>query len=188
MEDFGAWNATPEDLCRRRVASCDLFVLLAGPVFGSATPSGASYTQAEYEAADGANRPLLVFLTADDFLIPASVAESAAARRKQDAFRKKVSVRTCATFDSSADVATKVVQAIRNWEASPAEHSIVRVQRVGTEDAREFRRPFLRFGRNPDVEVPVVDDPEVSWEHGMAFKHAGQLFYRHLSATNNSWL
>lgn len=188
MEDFGAWDQTPSELCRRRVVECDLFVLLAGPLYGSLGPLGVSYTEAEYESAQQAGKPCLVFLTEREFLIPASIAESSTLRRKQEAFRRKVSDRVRATFANCHEAAVKVVQAIRNWELSPAEHSIIRIWRSQSLaiQPKEFRRPFLRFGRNPEAEVPIVDDPDVSWEHGMIFKHAGQFYYRHLSSTNPS--
>ena len=188
MEDFGARDEPPDELCRRRVASCDLFVILAGPLYGSTGAAGVSYTEEEYDTACKANKPCLIFLTTDDFLIPASVAESVAARRRQNALRKRLAGRVRATFSDYAELSAKVVQAIRNWEALPAEHSIIRIRRDNLPDYREFRRPFLRFGRNPEIEMPILGDPDVSWEHGMAFKHDGQFYYRHLSRTNNTWL
>jgi hypothetical protein len=189
MEDFGAWDETPEELCRRRVASCDLFVILAGPLYGSIGAAGISYTEEEYDTARKASKPCLIFLTTDDFLIPASAAESVTARRKQDALRKRLAGFVRASFSNCTELPEKVLQAISNWEAVPAEHSIIRIRRDDSRpDYREFRRPFLRFGRNPEIEVPILGDPDVSWEHGMAFKHDGQFYYRHLSRTNNTWL
>ncbi len=52
----------------------------------------------------------------------------------------------------------------------------------------ELRRPFLRLGRNPESEIPISDDPDVSWDHGVIFQHAGEFFYRHLSQTNPAWI
>jgi hypothetical protein len=190
MEDFGAWNETPSDLCHHRIAECDLFVILAGPLYGSIDPTGRSYTESEYDTAQTTGKPCLVFLTTEDFLIPASVAESLTARRKQDAFRKKIGNGVWVTFSTCNELSTKVVQAIRNWEASPAEHSIIRIRQAGPSHGkiREFRRPFLRFGRNPEAEIAITNDPDVSWEHGMLFKHEGQFYYRHMSGTNATWL
>jgi hypothetical protein len=188
MEDFGARDELPADLCRRRVAACDLIVILAGPAYGSIGPTGTSYTEDEYDTAQAFGKPCLVFLTTDDFPVPASAVETDRGRRKQDAFRRKIAGRTVERFGSCVELSTKVVQAIRNWEASPVEHSIVRVRRDGAKEALEFRRPFLRFGRDPDIEVAVLDDSQVSRAHGMVFKHAGLFYYRHLSRTNVSCL
>jgi hypothetical protein len=188
MEDFGASNETPDELCRRRVAACDLFIILIGPLYGSVGRTGVSYTESEYNTAQKAGKPCLVFLASEDYLIPANVAEPVGKRRKQSAFRKKVVGRTRAMFRNSADLATKVLQAIRNWEKSPSEHSIIRIHRDGESNlVKEFQRPFLRFGRNPDLEFPL-NDRGVSWEHGMVVKHSERFYYRHLSRTNNSWL
>lgn len=188
MEDFGAWDETPAELCHRRVSECDLFVIVAGPLYGSMGPDGLSYTESEYDVAQVTGKPCFVFLTTEDFLIPANIAESLISQRKQEAFRKKISQRVRAAFSTCAELPLKVIQAIRNWEASPSEHSIIRIQRVGDAETKAFRRPFLRFGRNPEVEVSVLSDPDVSWEHGMIFKHAGQFYYRHLSKVNPTWL
>lgn len=190
MEDFGARDEPPDELCRRRVATCDLFVILVGISYGSVGPTGISYTEMEYETALAAGRPCLVFLTMSELPIPAVVAEPDALQRKQQEFRERLhgSERTTASFRDCSELSTGVVQAIRNWEATPLEHSVIRVRRDGDGQARDYRRPFLRFGRNPEIEVAIVGDPEVSWEHGMVFKHAGRFSYRHLSRTNRTWL
>ena len=51
MEDFGSWDTAPDDFCRSKVAKCDLFVCIAGPLYGSRSPAGRSYTEREFEAA-----------------------------------------------------------------------------------------------------------------------------------------
>src|SRR2546421_7829816 len=77
MEDFGAWDIASDELCTQRVAACDLFVILAGPLYGSVVESGKSYTEREYDTAESLHIPCLCFLTADDFLIPATLSEAA---------------------------------------------------------------------------------------------------------------
>lgn len=185
MEDFGAWNEAPADLCRRRVAECDLFVILAGPLYGTIVPGGPSYTEFEYDIAQETQKPCLIFLTSEAFLIPANLVEPVTTKRKQDVFRKKIGSRVQAMFSTCTELPGKVLQAIHNWETTPAEHSVIRIHPISPNgDAREFRRPFLRFGRNPEAEVLIKNDPTVSWEHGMMFKHEGRFYYRHLSAIN----
>ena len=121
MEDFGSWNTAPDDFCRSKVAECDILVCLAGPLYGSLTPAGPSYTESEFQAAIDKQRPCLVFLTDDDFLLPANLFEQDKPRKRQLAFRKKISGdRIVAQFSTCKDIAVKVVQALRNWEASLA--------------------------------------------------------------------
>ena len=189
MEDFGAWDVASDDLCSQRVAACDLFVILAGSFYGSTVGSGTSYTEKEYDTAESLNIPCLCFLTTDDFLVPSSVFEPAANRRKQEALRRRIGeAKTFKRFSGCAELATMVVQAIHNWESLPSEHSLVRVVRPGDGGTREYRRPFLRLGRNPESEVPITGDPDVSWDDGVIFKHAGEFYYRHLSETNPAWI
>src|SRR5215475_10867960 len=72
MEDFGAVDAAPADLCRRKVAESDVFVGLVGHFNGSC-PEGSdlSYTQIEYEEAKKRKKPPLMFMADGDFPIPA---------------------------------------------------------------------------------------------------------------------
>lgn len=189
MEDFGAWEIVSDELCRQRVAACDLFVILAGPSYGTTLKSGTSYTEEEYNTAESLHIPRLSFLSSDDFLIPAGLSESPSHRERQETFRRRLGAAgTFKRFTSCSELATMVVQAIHNWEGSPAEHSLVRIVRAGSDTTKEYRRPFLRLGRNPESEVPISDDPDVSWEHGVIFKHAGEFYYRHLSNTNPAWI
>ncbi len=121
MEDFGSWDEAPDDFCRAKVAECDLFVCIAGPLYGSRSPAGQSYTEREFEAAIEHKKPCLVFMTADDFPLAANLIESDEERKCQLAFRQKVSKgRIITRFSTPDQVSVKVVQAIRNWEASQA--------------------------------------------------------------------
>ncbi len=119
MEDFGSWDEAPDDFCRAKVADCDVFICLAGPLYGSVTPVGPSYTEREFQAAVDHVKPCLVFMTADDFPLPANLIESDESRQRQLVFRKAVATgRIVTRFSSPTEASMKVVQAIRNWEAS----------------------------------------------------------------------
>jgi hypothetical protein len=121
MEDFSSWDEEPDDFCRAKVAQCDLFVCMAGPLYGSLAPAGKSYTQREYEAAIAKHKPCLVFLTAEDFPLAANLIESDEQRSRQALFRNTIKKGRIVTWFSTPDqVSTKVVQTIRNWEASQA--------------------------------------------------------------------
>ena len=121
MEDFGSWDTAPDDFCRSKVAKCDLFVCIAGPLYGSRSPAGRSYTEREFEAAIEHDKPCQVFLTAEDFPLAANLFESDEDRKCQLAFRKRIAAGRITTRFSTPDQASvQMVQAIRNWEASQA--------------------------------------------------------------------
>ena len=121
MEDFGSWDNAPDDFCRSKVAKCDLFVCIAGPLYGSRSPSGRSYTEREFEAAIEHGKTRLVFMTAEDFPLAANLIESDEDRKCQTAFRQKISGgKLIAWFSTPDQVAFRVVQAIRNLEAEQA--------------------------------------------------------------------
>jgi Domain of unknown function (DUF4062) len=40
MEDFGSIDEAPDDFCRTKLGECDLFVCIAGPLYGSRSPEG----------------------------------------------------------------------------------------------------------------------------------------------------
>src|SRR5947209_7415711 len=62
-EDFGAVDAEPVEVCRRKVRESDVFVGLVGHLNGS-SPEGSdlSFTQIEYEEAKSAGKPRLLFV------------------------------------------------------------------------------------------------------------------------------
>jgi hypothetical protein len=68
-----------------------LFACIAGPLYGSRSPAGQSYTEREFEAAIEHKKPCLVFLTTDDFPLAANLIESDEARKRQLALRQKAS-------------------------------------------------------------------------------------------------
>jgi hypothetical protein len=118
MEDFGSIDETPDDFCRTKVGECDLFVCIAGPLYGSRSPAGASFTEREFDAAILGKKTCLVFMTAEDYPLAANLIEADVERKCQLEFRKKISEGRVITRFSTADqVSFKVVQAIRNWEA-----------------------------------------------------------------------
>jgi hypothetical protein len=119
MEDFGSWDEAPDDFCRAKVAESDLVICIVGPLYGSRTPAGPSYTEREFDAAITNKKPCLVFLTADDYPLAANLIEKDEDRKCQTAFREKTSNgRMITRFSTPDQVSVKVVQAIRNWEAS----------------------------------------------------------------------
>ena len=122
MENFGARDAEADAFCRAKVAACDLFVGIVGHVHGSC-PDGSeqSYTEREYDAAVEAERPRLMFIAPEDFPLPAHLIEPDDKRKRQRAFRERVShARIRDTFTSPDDLARRVVGAIHSWEREQA--------------------------------------------------------------------
>jgi hypothetical protein len=135
MEDFGAVDSMPDKFCEERVAECDLFVCIAGPLYGSRTLAGPSYTEREYEAARRRKKPCLIFMSREDFLLPANLIEPQHLRTRQMAFRKKLSGKTIIVqFGSCDEIAAKISQAIRNWEAAlPSPESPVQAKLLSSQ-------------------------------------------------------
>jgi hypothetical protein len=190
MEDFGSWDVDPDAFCRNKVGQCDLFICLAGPLYGSLTPAGPSYTEREFDAALEHRKTCLVFLTSEDFPLPSNLIEPDDKRKLQQAFRERISNgRIVVRFSNPAELATRVVQAIRNWESSrlierPLAGAVLRLRREGvTSEPLEFSDPFVSIGRGPQNLVRL-EDPDVSWEHGQIVFERGTYHYRHLSETN----
>ncbi len=129
MEDFGAIPSAPDDFCRAKVAKCDLVACVVGPLYGSRSPSGLSYTEREFDAAILAKKPCLVFMTPDDYAIAANLIEADDTRNRQLQFRKKVSDgRGITHFSTPHHLSVQVVQAIRNWEHAQPKDRYIRDQ------------------------------------------------------------
>lgn len=119
MEDFGARDCDPDELCQRLASECDLFVGILSHEYGNSPPgSQKSFTEREYEAAVKAKRPRLMFLAPDDFCVPNNIVESEDLRTRQTEFRKRVlTERQVAFFQTPEDLALKVTQAVHNnWQ------------------------------------------------------------------------
>jgi Domain of unknown function (DUF4062) len=129
MEDFGSIDEAPDDFCRAKIAKCDLIVCIVGPLYGSRSPAGSSFTEREFDAAILGKKPCFVFMTAEDYPIAANLLEADEERKRQLDFRIKVSKgRIVTRFSTSDQVSMKVVQAIRNWEAARAGNPLLASQ------------------------------------------------------------
>jgi Domain of unknown function (DUF4062) len=120
MEDFGAVDGEPLEVCRQRVAASDVFVGLVGHLNGS-SPEGSdlSYTQIEYEVAKKRRKPRLMFVADDDFSLPARLGrEPEEAYQRQIQFREQVKrERVVVPFHEPQLLATMVVAALQNYHA-----------------------------------------------------------------------
>ena len=122
MEDFGARDAASADLCREKVLSCDIFVGLVGPRYGS-SPAGinTSFTELEYDAAVEKGMPRLLFVTSEDFPVPSNIREDENAHKRAVLFKNRVlEHRVVDFFKSSEELATKVLRALHNSQPGSA--------------------------------------------------------------------
>jgi hypothetical protein len=119
MEDFGAHDADSDTFCHDRVARCDMFLGILGHQYGSIDEgSGASYSEREFDAAQQAGIPCLMFLAPDNFPVQAHLREDDAKWRRQQDFRERVkNTRLVAFFSSEDELGRQVLQAVHNCES-----------------------------------------------------------------------
>jgi formylglycine-generating enzyme required for sulfatase activity len=119
MEDFGAVNASPEEVCRRKIAQSDILVCLVGHFYGTRLHGrDFSYSQFEYEEAKRTGKARLIFLTDDDFPLPARLGrEPEEAYLRQLQFRDQVKrERSVVFFHDPQRLATLVVAALQTYD------------------------------------------------------------------------
>ncbi|WP_433264687.1 FxSxx-COOH system tetratricopeptide repeat protein [Actinosynnema sp. CS-041913] len=116
MEHFTAGDLPPAELCRARVAECDVFVLVAGFRYGSPVPDRpeVSYTELEFEAATDAGLSRLVFLVGEDAEGPLALFRDEEFGARQEAFRRRLPEcgLTVRSVSSPAELESAVVQAL----------------------------------------------------------------------------
>src|SRR4051794_32118080 len=77
METFGARTGETLEICINEIRRCDLFIAVLGLCYGSCPPGQSkSYTELEFEAAEQANLPMLIFQAPDSFPVPGDLIES----------------------------------------------------------------------------------------------------------------
>jgi hypothetical protein len=159
MEDFGSIGEAPGEVCRTKIGECDLFVCIVGPSYGSRSPTGVSFTELEYNSAllSIGKKHCLVFKTPEDFPTPSNLIEADKERKRQDAFRERVSREFTVTHFSSADeVSYLVAQAIRNHEVKPG-NRVPTQERLLTSQVRSVSYRVAVMN-----ESTIVSDEEVT--------------------------
>ncbi len=163
MEDFGARDAPPIEVCLKRVRSADIFVGLVGQRYGSCPPgSETSYTEAEYGAAEEAGMPTLMFVASETFLVPAHLIESDEMRKRLGAFREHVLSRpTTKFFDSPAELGVFVSQSIHNHEKTVAGQGD---QRETNQNQRTYLLfPFAVCSGGYDTGISIANTGKDPW-------------------------
>jgi WD40 repeat protein len=116
MAYFTADPQPPAQLCQEKVRAADVFVGIVGFQYGSPVRDRPelSYTELEFEEADKAGLPRLVFLLGEQAQGPAELLHDAEHGARQDKFRNSLSDSgiTTATVTSPDDLALKLYQAL----------------------------------------------------------------------------
>jgi tetratricopeptide (TPR) repeat protein len=118
MEDFPADSRGVPTFLAETIRHCHCVILIAGHCFGSAPRTDdRSYTQLEYDAAVAAGVPTLVFVSREDFSVPANLRERDELWLKQVTFRRYLlEHKTALRFGDAHELESGIFQSIRAWE------------------------------------------------------------------------
>jgi hypothetical protein len=123
MELFPAVDEEQFEFIKKVIDDCDYYLLIIGGRYGSATSSGLSYTEKEYNYAKKAGIKVIALIHDKPEDIPAGKSESAPKlRKKLEAFRNKVAKNRLVNFWTEANelsgfVALNVSNAIAMYPA-----------------------------------------------------------------------
>ena len=123
MKNFYASDSTSVEFVQKRVQECDLYIGVIGMLFGSC-PLGSqkSFTQHEYEAAITKNMPRLIFMTTEDFRLPANLRESDTNSALQGEFRHRLQQeRICKFINDERDLKASAIASLKEWEVESVE-------------------------------------------------------------------
>lgn len=115
MSYFPASHRPSAEVCREAVQAADVHVVLAGFHYGSPVPDRPelSYTELEFDAADEAGLPRLVFLLGEDAHGPAALFLDPDGGPRQRAFRERLQQSgVTAAFASPDELETAVLHAL----------------------------------------------------------------------------
>jgi hypothetical protein len=113
MELFPAANQDQWTLIKKVIEDCDYYLVIVGGRYGSLGPEGISYTEMEYRYALKLGKPILGFLhEAPETLIAKRVEKDPESVPRLEAFRELVKRKPCRTWDSPADLGSKVSRSL----------------------------------------------------------------------------
>lgn len=116
MAYFGARDDPPADFCAAQVRASDVYVGVIGFRYGTPVPErpDRSYTEIEFEAATDAGIPRLVFLLAEDALVPFQEFSDLRYGARQRVFRERLNGvgLITATFRTPPELETTVLDAL----------------------------------------------------------------------------
>lgn len=110
------WYAEPDaplETCLRRVSASDVYCAVVAFRYGSMTPKGISFTEAEYDRAVEEGNDILVFLMDEAHPVPPQLVDTGETREKLDAFRTHLKEgHTCYFFGTPEDLTEAVVKSL----------------------------------------------------------------------------
>ena len=113
MELFPAADDDQWTLIKRVIDDSDYYLVIIAGRYGSTGPEGVSYTEMEYRYALKKGIPIIGFIHGDPGSLPAGRCESTeAGKEKLDSFREFVKNKVCRSWDSPADLGSKVSRSL----------------------------------------------------------------------------
>ena len=158
MERFGANSIPSLDACFEEMGKCQIYLCAIGMRYGDVEPdSGKSYTELEYDRAEGLGMPMLVFIIDEaEASFKASEIETGEGAEKLRLFKEKIKNSRAVTYDyfSTPDqLGTKVLQAISR-ELNRAQAQL-QVKDSYIEGAKLFRKFVMRPARYRNTEATL---------------------------------
>jgi Domain of unknown function (DUF4062) len=115
MELFPAADDEQFEFIKRVIDDCDYYVVIVGARYGCVTADGLSYTEKEFDYANGKGKPICAFLHHDPNSIPVKDADiDPVLRDRLEQFKEKLKTgRLISTWSNSDDLAGKVVLSLQ---------------------------------------------------------------------------
>jgi len=155
IEAMELWHASPNEPleeCLQRVRDSDVYICALAFRYGTETPDGRSFTEAEFDLATELNKDRLGFLMSENALTSIQRIDRGQSAMKVDAFRSKLRRSLhCEHFISPSDLAQKVLLSLKGLLAKK------RIEVAATVDLTSFWREVQTAHRTmapEDILIP----------------------------------
>ncbi len=148
-EDFGARPYSSETACITEAEASDVYVVILGSKYGFETEDGTSVTQAEFNAAKRAKKPILVFVQDVEMEERQQALKAEVEEYKSGLFR--------AAFSSPEDLKDEIVRALKQLEITrnaSTEKEFLKVLKKAQNSVEDF----LHHG-NPELTISIWPQP-----------------------------
>jgi|GEM_PF-4727184 len=136
IEAMELWHASPNEPleeCLQRVRHSDIYICALAFRYGTETPDGRSFTEAEFDLASELRKDRLGFLMSEDAPICSRRIDRGESAAKMDVFRSKLKRSLhCEHFSSPSDLAQKVLLGLKGLLVSKG------IEVAATVDLTEF--------------------------------------------------